>query len=276
LKLRILGSGGGEGIPSMFCNCPTCQKARALGGHDLRTRSCAIVNDRVMLDFSQDMFYNAYRFKLRLWELETIIFTHSHIDHLASAELCMKAPEYCNFPKPRLLTIYGNETCIDEIQRQLRFDLGQVPDVFAFNCLHAFQPVEIGMLRITPLPAKHAPGENAFLLLLENDNGCYLHCLDTSIPPKETIEFLRQRLLDAITMDCTYADSRDQSDSHMGLAANIRLKQQLLEQGSADRKTLWILSHIAHHSTLMHRELESLAAKNSFIVAYDGMEIQIG
>ena len=28
MKLKILGSGGGEGFPSSFCNCVRCENAR--------------------------------------------------------------------------------------------------------------------------------------------------------------------------------------------------------------------------------------------------------
>lgn len=32
MKLHILGSGGGEGYPALFCNCVRCNAARKAGG----------------------------------------------------------------------------------------------------------------------------------------------------------------------------------------------------------------------------------------------------
>lgn len=275
MKLQIWGSGAGEGMPSMFCSCKSCRQARALGGHDLRTRSCSLVDEHIMLDFGQDIFYNAYRYGKNLRDLSAVVFTHAHIDHLASAELCMRAPDYCDIPEGDRLPLYGNETCISEVQRQLRYDLGRVPDIFDFHVLRAFEPVRVCGITVTPLPACHAPSEHAFLLLLEDGRTRYLHCMDTAFPGKETTTFLSGLRLDGITMDCTYGDSRPESDSHMGIAANIRFREQLLRQGSADDQTTFILSHIAHHSNLMHRELSQLATQHGMLVAYDGFEIQI-
>ena len=34
----------------MFCRCELCEKARALGGKNIRTRSQALVNDDLLLD----------------------------------------------------------------------------------------------------------------------------------------------------------------------------------------------------------------------------------
>lgn len=276
MKLQIWGSGAGEGVPALFCRCDTCRRARELGGKELRTRSCSLIDDRVMLDFSPDMFYNAYRYGRDLQDLSAVVFTHSHIDHLDSAELCMKAPDYCDLPEGRLLPLYGNSTCIAEIQRQLRFDLGRVPDIFAFHTLQPFAPVEIGPLRLTPLPATHAPQEQAFLLLLEQAGVRYLHCLDSAMPPAETLDFLAGTRLDGITMDCTYGSSREQSESHMGLSANVQLKQRLLAQGSADANTKFLLSHIAHHARLPHEELAALAAQEGLLTAYDGFTLELG
>ncbi|WP_325200398.1 MBL fold metallo-hydrolase [Oscillibacter sp.] len=272
MKLKIWGSGGGEGVPSMFCSCATCQKARELKGRDVRTRSCSMLNDRVMLDFGQDVFLNAVRYGANLSELSAIVFTHAHIDHLASEELCMKAPDYCDIPEGKRLPIYGNSTCISEIRRELVYDLGRVPDIFDFHVLRAWETVQVGTLRITPLSARHTVLEEAFLLLIEEGDVRYLHCMDTSTPGEETMKYLAGKRLDGITMDCTYGDSREQSDGHMGLPANIRLKERLLAQGSADEHTQFLLSHIAHHSTLMHEDLAALAAKSGLTAAYDGFE----
>ena len=184
----------------------------------------------------------------------------------------MRAPNYCDIPEGDRLPIYGNHTCVSEIRRQLRYDLGRVPDIFDFHVLRAFEPVEVCGLAVTPLPARHTKLEEAFLLLVEEGTTRYLHCMDTATPERETMEYLAGRRLDGITMDCTYGDSREESDGHMGIPANIRLKERLIRQGSADEKTKFLLSHIAHHATLRHEELAALAARNGMTAAYDGFE----
>ena len=56
MKFRYLGTAASEGWPALFCNCEYCLKAKKLGGKNLRTRSQAIVNDDMLIDFPGDTF----------------------------------------------------------------------------------------------------------------------------------------------------------------------------------------------------------------------------
>ena len=64
MKLRYLGTAAYEGIPSLFCQCELCKKARELGGKNLRSRSQALVNDDLLIDFPPDtsLHYMKYNF----------------------------------------------------------------------------------------------------------------------------------------------------------------------------------------------------------------------
>ena len=57
MKIQYLGTAAAEGIPAIFCDCKTCQKARKLGGKEIRTRSQAIIDDRLLIDFSGRYIY---------------------------------------------------------------------------------------------------------------------------------------------------------------------------------------------------------------------------
>ena len=41
---QYLGTAAAEGWPGLFCDCQACEKARAKGGRNIRTRSQAIVD----------------------------------------------------------------------------------------------------------------------------------------------------------------------------------------------------------------------------------------
>ena len=275
MKLQILGSGAAEGIPAPFCSCETCERIRKNGGIDFRTRSSALVDDCLMLDVSPDTFCNIWRFHIDLRKLKAIVCTHPHIDHLAAAELCLRAPDYCDVPEGDLIPFLGSRACVEEVQRQLIFDLGRIPELFAFQVLEPFVPVNAAGYQITPLPARHTPAGQAFLLLVETPTQRYLHCMDTAMPSEETLAYLQGLHLDGITMDCTYGDACAPGDSHMDLQTNIRLKERLLAQGSASKNTVFLLSHISHHATLSHAELSALAGIHGMAVAHDGFTLQL-
>ena len=43
MKIKILGSGGGEGFPAAFCSCEHCETARKIGNKSLRTLSGVVL-----------------------------------------------------------------------------------------------------------------------------------------------------------------------------------------------------------------------------------------
>lgn len=47
MKIKYLGTGAAEGIPALFCRCAICNEARKRGGRELRTRSQAIIDDKI-------------------------------------------------------------------------------------------------------------------------------------------------------------------------------------------------------------------------------------
>ena len=61
MKLTYLGTAAAEGWPAAFCNCDGCRAARRLGGRNIRTRSQALVDDALLLDFPCDAWLHALR-----------------------------------------------------------------------------------------------------------------------------------------------------------------------------------------------------------------------
>ena len=66
MKLTFLGTGAGEGYPGLWCRCPHCDYARRHGGKNLRANSCAVIDERVLLDVGPACFDNAARFGVDL------------------------------------------------------------------------------------------------------------------------------------------------------------------------------------------------------------------
>ena len=54
MKFRFLGTCAAEGIPALWCRCDNCRRSRELGGRALRTRSQALIDDTLLIDFPSD------------------------------------------------------------------------------------------------------------------------------------------------------------------------------------------------------------------------------
>ena len=65
MKLQYLGTAAAEGIPAVFCECENCIKSKENGGRNIRTRSQALIDDCILIDFPQDTYnkklsYNSF------------------------------------------------------------------------------------------------------------------------------------------------------------------------------------------------------------------------
>ena len=69
MKIKYLGTGAAEGIPAVFCHCGICEYARKQKGKEIRTRSQAIIDDLILIDFGPDTFAHTLRYDIELANL---------------------------------------------------------------------------------------------------------------------------------------------------------------------------------------------------------------
>ncbi len=271
MKIKLLGTAAAEGFPGLFCNCEPCRQARQLGGKNIRRRSCAIINDSFLIDFSPDIYTQALMHNLELWNLKSLLITHTHGDHIDLEELVLRSTEYfCHIPESVKLTVYCNETVKGLIEEAIKNGSDKPLDFLIFHVLKPFEEFEVEGVRVTPLPANHSKGEESMVFLLEEDGKSFLYCNDTAYPPKETVEFLKTKELDAIGFDCTTGKTKP-GKTHMNFEQNIELKNEL---GTAVHKdTFLYITHFSHNCLDSHEQLVQLAQPEGFSVAFDGMEV---
>ena len=81
MKIRYLGTAAAEGIPGMFCACRICQNALRVRGKEVKTRSQALVDEKILVDFPPDTYMHILNYGLDLRSLKYCIITHAHNDH---------------------------------------------------------------------------------------------------------------------------------------------------------------------------------------------------
>lgn len=275
MRLQYLGTAAAEGWPAVFCGCAACKKARELGGKNIRTRAQALVDGQLLLDLPPDTYYHALREGLALETIGTLLVTHTHQDHFYPLELLMRGAPYCHTPEAPLLTVYGSK----DVQRCFlqAMELNDSPDIEEHL---RFVPVEAGVpftvpggYTITSLEAVHAPGEDCRIYLIEKDGHSMLYGHDSGMYPEQTWEILKKTHLDLVSFDCTCVEEKD-GHYHMGLPDNREARDKMLQTGCADENTLFVVSHFSHNGKLAHDEIETLAQKDGFIAAYDGMTLE--
>ncbi len=200
MRLLLLGTAAAEGWPAPFCRCEACTEARALGGPDIRSRSGALIDDDLKIDFGPDTISQLQRTGRDLSLLRTLLFTHQHPDHIVPSELGHAVPPSTQTPPPQPITVFGNVQVLAMIRAQF-------PDPAAKNLdlrlLEPFMAVTTPTGdEVLPLPARHVQG--ALLLRVTRDGRSLLYGHDSDLFPDETIAALAGTPLHAALFDCTY------------------------------------------------------------------------
>lgn len=269
MELRILGSGAAEGWPALFCRCEACKRARALGGKDIRTRSGALIDKRVLIDFSADTYHHVLRDGLDLAAADSLLITHDHEDHFYPDDLGMRAPPFAHvMDAPPVLTVYGADRVgakVASVKAAFRMD------AIAFRRVGAFESFSLPSGHdVLALRGLHDRSMECLLYLVRKEGKAILYGHDTGLFPQETMLALRGIHLDIVMMDCTNGNQKE-GTNHMGIPDNLILRDRLREIGCVDETTQLVMTHFSHNGGLSHDELCALALPEGFLVAYDGI-----
>ena len=65
MKIQYLGTAAAEGWPGIFCNCEMCKEALRRKGKDIRTRSQAVIDDKILIDLPPDTYLHMLTYGLK-------------------------------------------------------------------------------------------------------------------------------------------------------------------------------------------------------------------
>ncbi len=312
MKFQYLGTAAYEGIPSLFCSCGVCRRSRALGGRNIRSRSQAIINDELLLDFPPDTVWHSIQYGLDWEKIGDCLITHSHSDHLYPEDVEMAEADYTG--EHRVLHFYAAKDGYEKLRRMTeRPTMHGEADVKLIEPGRRFYAGSRGQYQVMPLWANHeqetspviysilwedAPQkentswkgdaplkENASAEspLSEKDrmdtaprSGKVLYAHDTGVFPENTWEMLKEEgRYDLISLDCTGGPGMtgEWRNGHMSLKTNLEVVEQMRKEGMADDDTIIVCNHFSHNCGQVYEELVAEAAKYGILVSYDGMTL---
>ena len=276
MKIKYLGTAAAEGVPAIFCNCEVCNRARRAGGRNIRTRSQALIDGKILIDFPADTYMHMLRDGESFTELAHCLITHSHSDHLYVSELAMRKEGFAH-PIAPTLNFYVGTSGYDAIS-------GYAPNVpcikqgrVAVHEITPFQPFMIEDYTITPLKASHDPAASPVIYLIEREGKAILYAHDTGTLSEETMDFFRQYKgkLSLLSLDGTCGIRNDDYFGHMTIPRCRALRKSFEELGIVDENTVLVLNHFSHNGLVTYDELCELVRDEGFIVSYDTMEVEV-
>lgn len=182
MKLQYLGTAAAEGIPALFCHCGTCLEAARLGGKNLRTRSQALIDGKILIDWNADTLAHALRFGLDLAAIDTLLITHVHSDHLYTEDFEMRIEGFAHFEDCKRLNIYGSEDLKNRFsEAALR---AKDPYGITVTAVQPFAPFRVSGHTVTALKARHGT-EHPYIYIISSDTSAMLYAHDTGLLPED-------------------------------------------------------------------------------------------
>lgn len=279
MKLQYLGTAAAEGWPAIFCQCDLCVKAAALGGKNLRLRSGALVNDRILLDVPPDLYTAKLKLNLDLGNVRNILITHAHMDHFDREALSMFAEPYAHLKNRGKLHLWGSGFTQKVWREYVEDSLLKEPGLDAeivFHTVMPFETFEADGVRVTALPAVHSCPES-LIYVLEQEESKMLYGNDTGLWREEVWQYLsahKSRPFTLVSLDSTMGLPDSTYNGHMTFAQNMQVRLRMLREGIASDNTIFVCHHFSHNGLLLHEQIEDLMKPKGFLTAYDGLTVE--
>ena len=269
MKLTYLGTSAAEGFPAIFCSCEYCREARRLKGKNIRSRSQSLINDDLLIDFPPDSYYHFLRDGIDAGAIKYLLITHGHIDHYFQRDLLRRMRPYAFELSEPVLKIICSSTIasgIDVTDKNIEITV-----------IKAFETVKVGDYEITALPARHAPGTEAFIYIIKGDK-TLLYAHDTGYFYDSVFNYIKENgiVFDTISLDCSNVDFPiEDSSGHMAFDNISRVLKRLYAIGAITDATPKYVSHFSHKGNALQEPLEKQAAEYGCLVSYDGCKVEI-
>lgn len=276
MKIHYLGTAAAEGVPAIFCTCETCRRARKLGGKSIRSRSQALIDGKLLIDFPADTFYHSMRECIDLTHIHHIINTHPHEDHLYPSELYNYMKGYAALPEDhpkfhfwggaemkRMLTPY-----VENPRMQGRVELHR---------FEPFVPTDVDGYTITALPAHHGT-ESPFIYMIEKEGKTLLYAHDTGDIKDEVWAYFNKVKphFDIISFDCTRGSTTSEKlTGHMGFGDIKVIKEKLIAAQFSTQQTVYIVNHFSHNYPHVNYEDRTVYENEGFLMSYDGLVVEV-
>ena len=254
MKLTFLGTGAADVLREVKEDV-----SFGWGNKSVRRYSSTLLDDKLLFDCSIFTLGGMDLCKKDKSKIEHLLITHFHSDHINFE--CVKELAK-NTEKP--LSVWHLEGAI-------------VPEIenAVFHPLKSGVPTKIGEYTVTALNANHDCFPAHYVV--EKDNKKIFYGLDGAWLLHDTYYAMKDAKFDAMIMDATVGDYDGdyRMAEHNSIPMIRSMEKSFKVFGIVGENTKIILSHLATSLHKPHDETEELVKNDGYIVAFDGLEMEI-
>lgn len=152
MKVTFLGTGTSQGVPIIACHCEVC---RSTDPRDKRLRSSILVEHEgknIVVDTGPD--FRAQMLRENVLNLDAILFTHAHRDHLAGLDDIRGF----NYRMKKAIDVYCEKRVEAAIKKEFHYAFEEpkypgVPEM-TIHQIH-LDPFQLFGIHITPIQVMH-------------------------------------------------------------------------------------------------------------------------
>lgn len=272
MKIQYLGTAAAEGFPAFFCPCAVCRRARETGGKNVRSRSQALIDGKLDIDFPADAYMHSLVHGIDYTQIHDYLITHIHEDHLYPKEFYHVDPPGSGFVETgALYRLYGSEDLTEAFG-----ELNRKPRHMEIHTLEAYRTQRVGDYDVTPVRGNHGTAHPYNYIISDGEKTLfYVH--DSGWPFEETWDYFEKEKphFDLVSMDCC-SGSEEEIDfkQHMCLGDNRRFRAELIRRGYADEKTVFVVNHFSHNGKNVLYDDHEIYEKEGFVMSWDGLTVE--
>ena len=255
LKITFLGTGTSQGVPIIGCNCAVCT---SLDYKDKRLRTSVhieVEGQNFLIDTSPDLRQQCLQ-NPHIQQLDAIIYTHSHKDHVAGLD---EVRAFYYKQNQQDIPVYARQEVVDKLKMEYdyMFKVPRYPGVAGVQInLIENKPFQIGNIPVIPLEVMHFE-----MAVLGFRIGNFTYITDAKTIKEEELEKAKGSkvlVVNALRKELHY--------SHFNLEEALAVANLV----GAERT---YLTHISHNLG-RHKAVE-LELPDSVRLAYDGLRLRI-
>ena len=261
MRVRMLGTGSSDGWPNPWCSCASCRAAAAAGV--LRGQTCALVDDRLLLEVGHDGVRSTLRQGVDLTGVEAVLVTHAHPDHHAWPAWMWRGWAAGRRP----LTVVGPPAVVADAREHLDDTVETVE-------VRAGDQVTVAGYEVVALPALHAGPKAGPAVLYDvtgPDGARLLWATDTGVLPEAALELVTGRAYDAVLLELTSAHL----PNHHDLRSWPEQVAELRRRGAVVESTALHAIHLGHDNP-PPAELDAVLAGWGASAPRDGDVLEVG